>query len=105
MDLRNLRKQELILFFESLLKEASFVERKKVPESNDFNNRRKNSSSGLGRFQVQDAKKAINLGNLNTTKSGFNKRLLSKLGCHLVIKLIGTDVVHDVVSHQKQKKN
>ena len=85
-------------FFSSLLKEAITVEQKKTLETEE-RSRRKSSPSNLTKIQAMEIKKA-NLQHLNLTnniKSGFNKRLLSKLGCHLIIKLINTEIIHDVV--------
>jgi hypothetical protein len=91
------------------LKEVSLIELKKVVESTDETNRRKNSNIALSKVQIIELKKA-NLVTLNMAKhfkSGFNKRLLSKLGCHLIIKLINTEkfMTWLVKSKKKSKIN
>ena len=82
------------------MKEVSLIEVKKTVETAEDTYRRKNSNVALSKVQITELKKAnlVNLSLAKHFKSGFNKRLLSKLGCHLIIKLINTENIYEVVS-------
>lgn len=85
-----------------MLKEISTIQVKKSELPHETG-QRKSSNPTLSKMQILELKKA-NLVNLNLAKnfkSGFNKRLLSKLGCHLIIKLISTENVFEVVKKEE----
>lgn len=84
--------------------EASFTEAKKSPDSTD-NKKSKQSQQASSKVEsTAEAKVSTTAGvksNMSTTKcikTGFHKRLLSRLGCQLIIKLIGIEKIIDVVS-------